>query len=120
MKINLSPQRRDDSLDITRAGGVITLNGEKFDFSQMADGDTLPASAVNSPWFVGQVDNVAGELELTLILPLPSNYSPEQAFPEPLSITADGPVALPQPLTAPEASTDELQAVVADIEEPLA
>lgn len=120
MRINLSPVRRDDLLEVARSGSSLILNGETFDFSQMTEGDTLPAAAINSPWFTGQVDNVGGELELTLILPLPANYSPEQAFPEPLSITADGPVALPQPLTAPEASAEEVQAVSADIEEPQA
>ncbi|MGC1328977.1 hypothetical protein, partial [Pseudomonas sp.] len=84
MKINLSPQRRDDTLEVACAGAVLTINGEAFDFSKMADGDTLPSSAISSPWFAGQVDNFGGELELTLILPLPANYSPEQAFPEPL------------------------------------
>lgn len=98
MKINLSPQRRGDSLVVVRAGSVLILNGETFDFTQMADGDTLPAAAISSQWFEGQVDKVGDELELTLILPLPDNYSPAQAFPEPLLLASDGPVSLPQPL----------------------
>lgn len=102
MKINLTPQRRDDVLDVSVAGNSITLNGVVFDFSQMSDGDTLPAGAVNSEWFVGDVHKADGEIELTLILPLPMNYSPAQAFPEPLLVTADGPVALPQPLSLPD------------------
>lgn len=108
MKIILSPQRRDDTLDLFVSGHVLTVNGEEFDFSRMLDGDTLPASAIVSQWFVGQVDNIAGSLELTVILPLPVNYSQEQAFPVPLVDVPDGPVALPQPLPAPdEASTPE-------------
>lgn len=110
MKINLSPQRSDETLDISRAGSAITINGESFDFSQMADGDSLPTAAIKSPWFVGDVHKAGGELELTLILPLPANYSPEQAFPEPLLITTDGPVTLPQPLPTPEPETEEPQA----------
>ena len=111
MKINLSPQRRDDVLEVSRAGAVLVVNGENFDFSQMADGDMLPAGAIASEWFIGEVHKAAGELELTLILPLPINYSPAQAFPEPVVITADGPVALPQPLPVPEAGvTEEPQA----------
>jgi len=102
MKINLSPQRRDDTLELSRAGAVLTVNGEAFDFSQMAAGDTLPAAAISSSWFAGEVNNIAGELELTLLLPLPVNFSPEQAFPEPLLNVQDGPVALPQPLPAPD------------------
>jgi hypothetical protein len=106
MKINLSPMRRDDTLELSVAGAVLTVNGEPFDFAQMADGDTLPASAINSQWFAGDVHKADGDLELTLILPLPVNYSQAQAFPVPLLITADGPVALPQPLPIPEPAVE--------------
>lgn len=101
MRIKLSPQRREDTLNVSRAGSALTINGEVFDFSRMADGDSLPASAISSPWFIGQVDCAGGELELTLILPLPANYSPEQAFPADLIGVPDGPVIFPGPL--PEA-----------------
>lgn len=97
MRIKLSPQRRDDTLQVVRSGNVLVINGEPFDFSQMAEGDTLPASAIASNWFFDKVDNVGGELELTLILPLPANFSPEQAFPVPLEYVPNGPVAFPQP-----------------------
>ncbi len=97
MRIKLSPQRRDDTLQVVRSDNVLVINGEPFDFSQMADGDTLPASAISSNWFFDKVDNVGGELELTLILPLPANFSPEQAFPVPLDSVSNGPVAFPQP-----------------------
>lgn len=102
MKINLSPQRRDDAFEVIRAGDVLTINGETFDFSQMADGDTLPATAIDSEWFVGDVHKVAGELELTLLMPIPANYSPAQAFPAPLLNVSNGAVVLPQPLPTPE------------------
>lgn len=102
MKINLSPQRRDDALSVSVFGAELSINGEVFDFSQMADGDTLPAGAINCEWFFGDVHKSAGEIELTLILPLPANFSPAQAFPEALIVTSDGPVALPQPLPITE------------------
>lgn len=98
MIIRLSPQRREDSLEIICNGDVLTLNSEQFDLSQVQEGDTLPASAITSGWFAGDVDRTNGELSLTLILPLPANYSQEQAFPVPIIVSADGPVALPQPL----------------------
>lgn len=111
MKINLSPQRRDETLDVARTDAVLVINNETFDFSQMADGDTLPTSAISSPWFTGQVDNVGGKLDLTLILPLPANYSQAQAFPESLVLANNGPVQLPQPLTVKEvAATLESEA----------
>lgn len=107
MKIILSPQRRDDSLEVSRQGSKLTVNGEVFDFSIMSDGDTLPAEAIASNWFFDKVDNVKGELELTLILPLPANFSPEQAFPVPLEWVPDGLVAFPQPLAELERAVQE-------------
>jgi len=98
MIINLSPRRMDETLAVTRQGNVLHINGEAFDFSRMSDGHSLPATAISSPWFVSEVKNVGGELELTLILPLPANYSPEQAFPASLLDVLDGPVVLPPPL----------------------
>ncbi|MBX8528578.1 hypothetical protein K5D32_02830 [Pseudomonas cichorii] len=98
MKIYLAPQRRDDNLDVVKSGNILILNGESFDFTRMVDGDTLPASAISSPFFAGNVDNIGGELELTLFLPLPANYSQAQAFPEPLVNVGDGPVVFPAPL----------------------
>lgn len=101
MKINLVPLGRPDALEVIRRGDVLNINGEDFDFSPMGNGDTLPASAISSSWFMDKVERVNGELEFTLILPLPSNYSQEQAFPVPLENVQDGPVAFPQPLPEP-------------------
>lgn len=98
MKIILSPQRRDDTLEVIKTGDVLTVNGEDFDFSSVGDGDTLPRHAINSIWFAGDVDRINGELVLTLLLPNPWNYSPEQAFPVPLKNVLDGPVVFPGPL----------------------
>jgi hypothetical protein len=101
MRINLSPQRRDDKLEVVRSGNILIVNGEVFDFSRMADGDTLPRSAIQSEWFVGDIEHIDGELTLTLLLPNPWNYSPAQAFPADLVNVPNGPVSLPLPL--PEA-----------------
>jgi hypothetical protein len=100
MIIHLSPTRRDDSLEVIKSGDTLSLNGELFDFSRMGVGDTLPASAIASQWFYGDVERTNEGLVLTLFLPLPWNYSPEQAFPEDLVSVPDGPVLLPQPLPA--------------------
>ncbi|SDT52997.1 hypothetical protein [Pseudomonas prosekii] len=98
MRINLSPQSRDFGIEVVRSGETLTINGEAFDFSPMADGDTLPAAAIDSIWFAGPVEKRDGELELTLFLPLPTNFSPEQAFPQPLLSVPDGIVIFPAPL----------------------
>ena len=98
MKIFLSPQRRDDTLNVVRRGDLLVVNDEPFDFSAVGEGDILPRSAIESEWFAGDVTRVNGELELTLILPNPANFSKAQAFPVPITVTKNGPVGLPGPL----------------------
>lgn len=98
MMIKLSPQRRDDRIEISKLGKSLIINGEVFDFSPMNDGDTLPRSAISSIWFAGDVEMEAGEVTLTILLPLPANYSQEQAFPVDLVDVKDGVVELPLPL----------------------
>ena len=98
MRIKLSPQRRDDTLEVVKVGDVLVLNGEPFDFSSMGEGDTLPRSAIASEWFVGDVERLGDELVLTLVLPNPRNYSPQQAFPVDLVNVPNGRVEFPKPL----------------------
>lgn len=95
MKIFLSPQRRDDTLSVVRRGDLLIVNDEPFDFPAVEEGDILPRSAIESDWFVGDVTRVNGELELTLILPNPANFSQAQAFPVPLTITKMGQLSCP-------------------------
>jgi hypothetical protein len=66
----------------------------------MQEGDRLPTEAISSIWFEypGNVEIVDGVMQVCLRLPLPPNYSPEQAYPEPLIDVPDGPVVFPAPL----------------------
>ena len=96
MQINLKPQRRDDSLTVVKQGDVLVVNGTEFDFSAVPEGATLPADAIDSDLFSGPVERVGGELVLTLILPHGPNPSHAVAFPQPINVTADGPVELPR------------------------
>ena len=96
MKITLSPQRRDDTLTITKQGDTLTINGTAYDFSQLPDGGSLPADAVDCEFVTGSVDRVDGELELTLLLPHGANASESARFPEPIIDPADGEVELPK------------------------
>ncbi|WP_312537719.1 hypothetical protein [Stutzerimonas nitrititolerans] len=95
MHITLSPVRLDETLTATRAGDVLTLNGEPFDFTQLPEGATLPAEAIASDWIIGPVSRINGELHLTLRLPHGANPSRAVAFPEPIHVTEDGPIPLP-------------------------
>lgn len=106
MIIKLSPVRRDDTLEVWKLGNILTVNGERFDFSRMAEGDTLPRSAISSEWFAADVGVMGGELVLTLVLPNPINFSPEQAFPVDLVDVPDGPVSFPLPLPESEVQAE--------------
>lgn len=96
MKISLSPQRRDDALTVVKAGDTLTINGAVYDFSVIPDGATLPADAVDCSFIAGPVERVAGDLQLTLILPLAGGASEAARFPQPLIDPTDGTVELPQ------------------------
>ncbi|MCQ2994004.1 hypothetical protein NLO95_07725 [Pseudomonas syringae] len=106
MNIILSPVRLPDTLEVFKEGNKLTVNGEVFDFSPMQEGSTLPSSAINSRWFEQAVDMVDGEITLTMFLPNPPNYSPEQAFPVPLLSVPDGLIEFPKPLPAPDTTTE--------------
>ena len=101
MRIRLSPQRRDDVVTVSKMGNTLNVGGELFDFNPMTEGSTLPMAAIKSEWFAGDVELSGGELVITLLLPLPENYSREQAFPVDLVAVPDGPVAFPLPLPLP-------------------
>lgn len=95
MLIAFSPVRLGETLTASRAGGVLTLNGIEFDFTPLPEGATLPAEAIDSPWIVGPVSRINGELHLTLRLPHGPNPPHAVAFPEPIHVTEDGPIPLP-------------------------
>ena len=105
MLITLSPVRVDEpEPKFSRQGDVIFINGQSFDFRRVEEGDILPASAISSDDFHGDVTRVDGEIHLVLRFPYPANYSEEQAFPMPIQVEFDGPIGLPQPLPTPPES----------------
>lgn len=96
MKINLSPQRRDDFLNITKQNDTLSINGTAYDFSQLPDGGVLPAEAVDCEFIVDSVNRINGELELTILLPHSANASESARFPQPIINPADGELELPK------------------------
>ncbi|MGB3536785.1 MAG: hypothetical protein WBA42_01360 [Mesorhizobium sp.] len=97
MIIFLIPQIRAAALTVSKAGEVLTINGEAFDFSVVPDGASLPAEAVSCAWLAlgSTVDRVAGDLHLTLILPVGPQPGPVTAFPADIINPPDGSIALP-------------------------
>lgn len=97
MHVMLIPQLRDDTLTLERtAPDRLRINGELFNFAPLAEGDTIPAGNIPCEWIVGPVERIDGEIHLTLILPHGPNPSQAVAFPEPIHVTQEGPVAVPQ------------------------
>jgi hypothetical protein len=104
MDIKFMPQIRDARFELIKSGDTLTINGERFDFGRMKDGDTLPRASVASEWFMSDVEKVGDSLQFTMLLPIPVKYSQEQAFPATLFSVPDGPVKLPEP---PPDETDQ-------------
>ncbi|MFN4131275.1 MAG: hypothetical protein ACK4GC_15875 [Paracoccaceae bacterium] len=108
MQITLSPMRRDDVLTLHRAGDILTINGEAFDFSPLPEGATLPREAVDCDWLASDVTRTGGALHLTLILPHGAEAPPETLFPAPVIDPANGPVELPPHSLPPETAPEEV------------
>jgi len=96
MQIKFNPQRRNDTLNVEKQGDKLIVNGVEYDFTSIPEGATLPADAIGSDLFSGNVERVGGALKVTLTLPHGPNPSKAVAFPEPINVVSDGPVALPQ------------------------
>jgi hypothetical protein len=95
MLINLSPIRDDRTLNITKTGETLTINGIPYDLSQLPNGATLPREAINCEFIISDVSRINGEIELTILLPHGANASHAARFPEPINMTNDGQVVLP-------------------------
>lgn len=107
MLISFSPQRRDETLTLERtASDRIRINGELFNFGPLAEGDAIPAGDVPCDWIVGPIERIDGEIHLTLILPHGPNPTEAQAYPQPITVTEDGPIDLPQGASDQEEQND--------------
>ncbi len=96
MKILLSPMRCEGALEVSKAGDVLTINGESFAFTSLPEGATIPAGIVPCDWIAGPVERVDGVVNVTLILPHGPNPSEVVAFPSPIENPPDGVIDLPR------------------------
>jgi len=101
MQISFSPFRSDSALTLSRQGDVLTIDGADLDFGPLPEGAALPREAVNCDWLASNVARIDGVIHLTLLLPhgpIPWPVPPESrvvTHPEPILVTADGPILLP-------------------------
>lgn len=96
MHITFHPQRRNDTLAVSKHGDTLNINGDTFDFSVIPDGATLPAAAVACEYITGDTERINGVLHLTLLLPHGADASEAARFPAPIINPPDGPLELPQ------------------------
>lgn len=96
MKISLSPMRCDETLEVSKAGDVLTINGEAYDFSSLPDGATIPSGVVPCQWITGPVDRVEGAIHITLVLPHGTDPREAVAFPPSIENPPDGLISLPE------------------------
>lgn len=94
MILNLSPQVREDTLELSVASDVVTINGEAFDFGPLNEGDILPGEAVSSEFVVGDVTRTGGAIVMTIILPTSQASTAAANFPTPIT-QSNGTVELP-------------------------
>lgn len=95
MLIKLSPQRSDSQLTLERQNDTLIINGERFDFTELPDGATLPKAAIDSDVIISDVERINGVLHLTVLLPHGHNAPESTRFPAPITVTADGAIELP-------------------------
>lgn len=95
-KINLSPVRTDETVSaISKLGAALIINSEEFDFGFLADGDTLPRSAITSDEIHSDVSRNGDVIELTIRLPHSADAPESVRFPQPILVEQDGPITLP-------------------------
>ena len=95
MNITFSPIRHVHPLTLQRAGDVLTINGEAYDFTPLQEGATLPRAAVDCAWLASDVERIDGVLHLSLLLSHGACAPEQTRFPAPIELTGDGPVELP-------------------------
>ncbi|RRY17925.1 hypothetical protein EGJ57_16370 [Brucella anthropi] len=93
-KISFSPQYSAVDVSLEKRGNALIVNGDELDFSDLPDGGEYPPEAIDNPSIVSSVTRVEGEIHATVILPymVPGHFE----TPPPITVTSDGPIALPE------------------------
>lgn len=97
MIISFSPIRYDADLVLSKNGDTLTINGDPLDFSDLPDGGEYPREAIDNEFVVGGVKRFDGVIHVTVLLPYSNPDAPaEVTFPEPIEVTTDGDIRLPE------------------------
>lgn len=91
LTIRFSPLRHDGTLVLERQGTVLIVNGARHDLAALAArGDDSPTT----DW-VQAVRITETGLEATVLLPHGAEAPEAVRFPQPVTVEADGPIAVP-------------------------
>lgn len=91
LTITFAPVRREGTLVLNRKGGLLIANGEAFDLAALA------AEERDSPgegWVVSVAATAEGYAAVVL-LPHGADAPEAVRFPQPVTVTGDGAVAVP-------------------------
>ena len=99
MRIKLSPfvPVAPSGLTVYKQGDSLIINGLTLNFTQLPEGGTLPAEAIQCPWIIAPIERISGDLLIVLQLPIPIEATQEACFPRDIVSPADGQIALPIP-----------------------
>ena len=94
MLIQFSPQRSTEELEVERYGDLLTFNGDAVNLGKIPEGGD--GFDPEWRWIIEPVTRVDGQLRVTISLPIGPDASDAALWPEPLTLTDDGPVPLPE------------------------
>ncbi|MBA8851178.1 hypothetical protein FHW20_002113 [Ochrobactrum intermedium] len=93
-KISFLPHISPVDLAIEKRGDVLIINGDELDFTDLPDGGAYPPEALEIDAVFGGVSRKGDEIRITVALPY--DLAGEFVTPEPITVTSDGPIALPE------------------------
>ena len=93
MTLRFAPVRSDDALMLERQGDTLIINGTVVDIAAMADAeDPIDTAQVQSG--ILSVTLHARQYDVLLLLPHAAEAGQAQRWPEPITVTGDGPVSI--------------------------
>ena len=94
--LTLAPQvSLRSALTVAVAGETLIVCGDAIDLSPLGEGDILPGEAIDHPSIADKIRREGGVIQVTLLFPIRADAPEAARFPEPITVTADGPVTLP-------------------------
>lgn len=91
----LSPKYLLPPLALSVTGQVWAFNGKTIDFANLGNSEAIGADATDCPYILSASKDGSGNLTVTVLLPHGPDAAEATRFPDPITVSSDGPVALP-------------------------